>query len=660
MLPPDSSNLATLFQSFDRLRTYLEAYIQGKAENLSAEGLLVDLAQFAALGQQFHLSEFEQTILLLTVALELEPNFQALCAQVQGDASRPYATLGLALSIFPNADWSVLSPQNPLHHWQLIQTEPGPLLTQSQINIDRRILCYLLGEPAIASELANLVLPAVTDTNTLPPSYRAIAAQVADTWSAAVESQPWPLIFLTGIEMTVSHHIAQAACDRLGLQLWVLPAAVLPTSSSDLSQLQRLWQREAILTHSALLLDCETAASTEPGQETAIALFLEALSTPVIISSRDRQPRLRRPLLTFTVPPLPHTEQTALWQAHLGETADLNGTVNLLASQFQLSPVAIQSVCEQFKIQNAKCKTGTEGASGQSLEPGMQTHLWTLCRLQARPSLEDLAQRIEAVATWEDLVLPDRQRQLLRDMAAHLNYRAQVYQSWGFAAKGDRGRGISALFYGDSGTGKTMAAEVLARACCLDLYRIDLSMVVSKYIGETEKNLRRIFDAAETGGVILLFDEADALFGKRSEVKDSHDRHANIEVSYLLQRMESYQGLAILTSNLKDSLDKAFLRRLRFMVPFPFPDAAARSEIWRRVFPAQTPIQDLDYDKLGQLKVAGGNIRNVALNAAFLAAQSEQPVSMNHIRQAAQREYLKLERLLTTEEIRGWERDSLP
>ena len=203
-----------------------------------------------------------------------------------------------------------------------------------------------------------------------------------------------------------------------------------------------------------------------------------------------------------------------------------------------------------------------------------------------------------------------------------------------------------------------MAAEVLANSCQLDLYRIDLSTVVSKYIGETEKNLRRIFDAAETGGVILLFDEADALFGQRSEVKDSHDRHANIEVSYLLQRMEAYQGLAILTSNMKNALDPAFLRRIRFMAQFPFPDAAARAEIWRRIFPPQTPTQHLDYSKLGQLKLAGGNIRNIALNAAFLAAQTDQPVSMDHIRQAAQREYLKLERLLTQEEIRGWEGES--
>jgi SpoVK/Ycf46/Vps4 family AAA+-type ATPase len=199
-----------------------------------------------------------------------------------------------------------------------------------------------------------------------------------------------------------------------------------------------------------------------------------------------------------------------------------------------------------------------------------------------------------------------------------------------------------------------MAAEVLAREFNLDLYRIDLSAVVSKYIGETEKNLRRIFDAAETGGAVLLFDEADALFGKRTDVKDSHDRHANVEVSYLLQRMEAYRGLAILTTNLKNAIDQAFLRRIRFAIPFPFPDAQARSEIWQRIFPPQTPTNELDFKKLGKLSVAGGNIRNIALNAAFLAADAGEAIAMNHILKAAQSEYVKMEKTLTDSEVRGW------
>jgi SpoVK/Ycf46/Vps4 family AAA+-type ATPase len=230
----------------------------------------------------------------------------------------------------------------------------------------------------------------------------------------------------------------------------------------------------------------------------------------------------------------------------------------------------------------------------------------------------------------------------------------KVYETWGFSAKGRRGLGVSALFTGESGTGKTLGAEVLAHELGLDVYRIDLSAVVSKYIGETEKNLKQVFDAAEEGGVLLLFDEADALFGKRGDVKDSHDRYANIEVGYLLQRMETYQGLAILTTNLKSALDKAFQRRLRFTVNFPFPDATQREAIWRRIFPAATPTLNLDPKKLSQLNVPGGNIRNIALNAAFLAAQAGKPVEMAHVAEAAGLEAQKIERPLSGSEVRGW------
>jgi SpoVK/Ycf46/Vps4 family AAA+-type ATPase len=231
-----------------------------------------------------------------------------------------------------------------------------------------------------------------------------------------------------------------------------------------------------------------------------------------------------------------------------------------------------------------------------------------------------------------------------------------VYEEWGFSESGSRGLGISGLFVGGSGTGKTLAAEILGASLELDVYRIDLSSVVSKWIGETEKNLRRIFDAADEGGAILLFDEADALFGKRSEVKDSHDRHANIEVSYLLQRLEAYRGLAILTTNLKNNIDDAFMRRIRFIVEFPFPEASERLEIWKNIFPEKISTDTLNYKRLAQLNVSGGNIRNIAINAAFLAAGEgcEQIVGMEHLLKAARTEYAKIGRTLTATELKGW------
>jgi SpoVK/Ycf46/Vps4 family AAA+-type ATPase len=242
----------------------------------------------------------------------------------------------------------------------------------------------------------------------------------------------------------------------------------------------------------------------------------------------------------------------------------------------------------------------------------------------------------------------------LRDISRQVHHRATVYEAWGFASKSERGLGISALFSGESGTGKTMAAEVLAGELDLDLYRIDLSSVVSKYIGETEKNLERLFRAAETSGAILLFDEADALFGKRSDVKDSHDRYANIELAYLLQRMEAYRGLSILTSNMKSSLDTAFLRRIRFVVQFPFPDLGQRNEIWRRVLPDSLPRTELRTEQLARLHVAGGNIRNIAMNAAFIAAEKGDPMCMADLAHATRMEFAKLEKPLNESELRNW------
>ena len=286
--------------------------------------------------------------------------------------------------------------------------------------------------------------------------------------------------------------------------------------------------------------------------------------------------------------------------------------------------------------------------------PAEQRSLGPASLSRARTRLDALTQRIEPMATWEQLVLPDSQTDILRNIALHMRQRTRVYQDWGFGNISTRGLGISALFTGPSGTGKTMAAEVLANELGLDLYRIDLSQVISKYIGETEKNLRQVFYAAEHGGAILLFDEADAIFGKRSEVRDSHDRYANIEVSYLLQLMEVYRGIAILTTNMKEAIDKAFMRRIRFIVRFPFPDTAQRAQIWAGVFPDATPTELLNIEHLAQLNVAGGNIHNIAMNAAFLAADRGEAVNTDDLLRAAQNEYSKVDRAISETELRGW------
>jgi SpoVK/Ycf46/Vps4 family AAA+-type ATPase len=338
-----------------------------------------------------------------------------------------------------------------------------------------------------------------------------------------------------------------------------------------------------------------------------------------------------------------------MWHQALGGDPAALPAARMLANQFHLEPGAIRAA-----IADARARLTLEDSEPDPAPDTLAQAAWDSCRALSRPRLDDLARRIEVSAGWDDLIVPEPQQQMLRAIAAQLRHRATVHTDWGFAGQSERGLALAVLFAGSSGTGKTMAAEVLARTMRLDLYRVDLSAVVSKYIGETEKNLRRVFDAAEESGAVLLFDEADALFGKRTEVRDSHDRHANVEVSYLLQRVEAYRGLAILTTNMKEALDTAFLRRLRFVVTFPFPDPVARARIWARMFPQATPTSGLDMARLAQLAISGGQIRSIALNAAFLAADAGRAVTMADIRAAARNEYVKLEKTLTDSELKGW------
>jgi SpoVK/Ycf46/Vps4 family AAA+-type ATPase len=342
-------------------------------------------------------------------------------------------------------------------------------------------------------------------------------------------------------------------------------------------------------------------------------------------------------LIVDVAKPIP-AEQREAWAAALGEAA--GDSPNLLAGQFNLSLACIRETAGKVLSEPAVT------------EIPLHDRLWDACLAETRPHLDTLAQRLTPKASWDDIVLPPAEAALLRQIGDQVGQRSTVYQSWGFGQKMSRGLGISALFAGPSGTGKTMAAEVLANHLRLNLYRIDLSAVVSKYIGETEKNLRRLFDAAEDGGAILFFDEADALFGKRSEVKDSHDRYANIEINYLLQRMESYGGLAVLATNMKSALDPAFMRRLRFIVNFEFPSAAERKTIWQKVFPSETPTSELDFDRLARLNATGADITNIALNAAFIAASARTPVTMSLILEAARIEFRKLERPINEADFR--------
>ena len=357
------------------------------------------------------------------------------------------------------------------------------------------------------------------------------------------------------------------------MRLYALSADQIPSGPAELESFVRLCERESALSAAAIYVDTESVDHGEVRSSAPVSRFLERVTSGVLLGTKDRWRALRRPVVSLDVRKPSTAEQANVWHSLLEKTrAAKNGCVDALVSQFNLSVSTIRA-------------SARVALDGNRDDTHLEARLWASCVSQARVRLDDLAHRIEPAATWDDLVLPPAEMSQLREIAAQVIRRTLVYEKWGFAAKSRRGLGISAMFAGPSGTGKTTAAEVLANALRLDVYRIDLSTVVSTYIGETEKNLRRVFDAAEDGGAILLFDEADALFGKRSEVRESLDRYANIEVSYLLQRMEDYRGLAVLATNAKGSVDTAFLRRIRFMVNFPFPNAAERAEIWRRVFP---------------------------------------------------------------------------
>jgi len=601
----------------------------------------------------FDLSSFERKILLMCAAAELDSRFAALYAAAHKDQRCFQPSFSLALAAFADSHWTALSPARPLRHWNLVEVLNGESLTGSALRVPERVLQYLAGVPCIEERLRALVKP-VPVPNELVQSHRAIAEEIAALWSQEGGGRSIPIIELCGDETAGRRALAAATCALLGLQLHFIPAWAVPRNAAEADVFLRLWEREAVLSSSALLLECDEPEGGETVPTTDLAWLMEQIRSPLLVATRASRKCAHRPVVLFEVSKPTASEQKDIWRNELETRVPaVNGEIETLVSQFNLSSNTIRLAAGQA-MRRPPAGSEDKDSDQSGYGHGLSMQLWDACRLQSRPRLEGLAQRIEPVSAWEDLVLPDKQKETLSTIAIHVRQRGKVYGDWGFSSKSTRGLGLSALFAGPSGTGKTMAAEVLAADLRLDLYRIDLSQIVSKYIGETEKNLRRVFDAAEEGAAVLLFDEADALFGKRSEVKDSHDRYANIEVSYLLQRMEAYRGLAILTTNRKSAIDQAFMRRIRFVVEFPYPESAQRAEIWRRVFPPKTPTENLRIDRLSRLNAAGGHIRNIAMGAAFLAADAGEPVRMAHLLSAARSEFAKLEKPLTESEIAGW------
>ncbi len=637
------ANQHVLTAELARLKTLLNAGDSETAANelAQARANLAHRGEPAAvdvLARVFSLSGFERDLLLLCAGVELASDFHDTVAQVSG-TGRAAPTFSLGFAVLPNAHWSAATPTAPLRRWRLLEPDVGDGIMHRPLSIDERVLHYLTGVSYLDRRLQGLIVP-VDGADSAAAYQPELVERLAALWSPDPHGERAPLVQLCGHRRSASTGIASQACASLGLTLHRISSADIPDSPAEREALARLWEREAALGNGAMLIDHDAVAGRE------LACFVGQTRGLIVLATDEPVELDTRRSVRLDVPAIDRVAQRRLWRVALGAQADmLNGQLDQLVSQFNVEPDLMHLAASDLAQQPPD--TGAAGLGAA---------LWRFCRSQSRRRLDALAQRLEPAACWEDLVLPETQRQNLREIAVHVRQRFRVYESWGFAEKSSRGLGMGVLFAGASGTGKTMAAEVLAGELDLDLYRIDLSGVVSKYIGETEKNLRRVFAAAEDSGAILLFDEADALFGKRSEVKDSHDRYANIEISYLLQRMEAYRGLAILTTNMKKALDTAFLRRIRFVVQFPFPDTGQRAEIWRRIFPAQTPVDGIDVRRLARLDIAGGNIRNIALHAAFLAADEGGSVTMRHLARAVRREYAKLEKPVNESEFRTWGR----
>jgi hypothetical protein len=663
-----------LLESARHLRE-LYAPLRAKLEHLDLEtdseieSIEITRQRSSALGTlclSFGLSRFERDVLVMLAMMNLDAGLPSIFLSAFSDGAPTVTFLKLleSFSYSSHLDQVCFAPESPLRRWDLIKVSDS--LSSSEVALNARTLVlddwvylYLSGVQTLDGVLQGAIQNLSVERQlSLTSAQRSISEHASQQFGHC-------LLQIWGIETDIKGSLAREIARSHEAHLFSLNANNIPTQTEALTRFTVSWNRLARVTpDAALWINSDDLSALDPTQfehqARATAQFILRCECPIILTTRT--PRAWGvPSVSFEVNKPSASEQRELWKVYMLEhqsaqhldAAQLERQIAHLASQFHFSGTMIErAVSEAFG--QLEPETPPEETLGR-----LQQHLWHASLTLTRPPLEGLTQRIVPAgsASWDRLVLPETEAKILKSMVAHINERQKVFENWGWEADSSRGLGISALFSGSSGTGKTFSAEIIAKELGVDLQRIDLPSVVSKYIGESEKTLAKIFDAAEYGGSILLFDEADAVFGKRSEVKDANDRYANLEVSYLLQRMESFRGLVILTTNQETSMDTAFLRRIRFIVRFPTPDKNARKLLWQTIFPTDTPTHNLDYDKLAQLEVSGGNIRNIALGAAFIAAASSDAdtgVNMQHLLQSAQEEIRKLKRLPRSGELSAW------
>ena len=606
-----------------------------EADGDAAEANGADL-RLRRLARSFGLDAFDVELLLIALAPDLDPRFERLFGYLHDDVSRRRASAGLALelcgsSLGPGASsWRVrLTPHSPLAKAGLLVVEEPerPFLTRP-LRVPDRVTAHLLGDDAPDAALVRLVAQTLaSDIGDVDLVSRALDAGV-------------PLIYIRDRPGASGASLARAAADRIGRPLLELDLSRI-TAADDPQLLAVTAARDAGL-RGATMVAGPIESLLELGSG-AVQAFAEARPGSILVGSRAWDPGWSReaPLL-LDAPIATVAQRHDLWLDSMNGDAPAAWDPALVTVAFRLAPEQIKRAAQAARraaTAASRAMTVADVASG--------------ARAQNAAGLERLARRIEPAVGWADLVLPPAVEAQLRELTGRARHRERVIGDWGMGQRSPRTRGITGLFAGDSGTGKTMSAEVLARDLDFDLYVIDLSTVVDKYIGETEKNLDRIFTEADRVNGVLLFDEADALFGKRSEVKDARDRYANVEVAYLLQRMESFEGVAILTTNLRTNVDDAFTRRLDAIIDFPMPDEADRRRLWLANLPETLPrADDIDVNFLARrFKVSGGNIRNICVTGAYLAAAADRPVAMADLIRATDREYRKLGRLTVEAEF---------
>jgi len=607
-------------------------------------------SRLTQLGDTLGLEAFDLDVLLLAMAPELDRGYAPLFAALQQDPFAWRPSIEVVLQVLCPTDGerlgrrARLGPRGPLLAFELIRlmplVRPGAAET-ALVEPDPRIVDHLLGEDGLDPRLGPVarLLDADDCATQADPAHVAVLESLGDGCAFVLEATR----AADGIDT------AHALAAQRRRSLLVLDLDRVTAQRLDLERTIRLAVREAALAGAML---CLATGDEIPAALDGLGVSLSRHRDPLLVVTPDARP-IESPGLDMLVahlsPPGPAARER-LWAAAVGEVPP-DADLSAIASRFRLGG---EEIAAAARTARASARMRAAGGGDGRLTGG---DLFAAARGRRGLELDGLARKVESVFGWNDIVLPDDSRAQLQELCSRVAHRDRVIDAWGFRRTLGVGLGISALFAGSSGTGKTMAAGVLANALELDLWAIDLAMTVSKYIGETSKNLDRIFRAAEDSNAILFFDEAEALFGKRSEVRDSHDRYANVEIAYLLQKMEAYDGVAILATNLRQNLDDAFARRLAFTIHFPFPSAEDRLEIWRRVWPEEVALaDDADLaDLADRFRLSGGNIRNAALAAAFLAADEGNEVRRGHLLRAIRREYQKLGRGISEAELTGAE-----